>query len=172
MLLALFETDCETTSGCHPYVNLIGGGYCFSSNIICFLVGVAVCIGRIGIYCCLKTALAKIIKRDVELAGLAVCDTIEHPRLHLPSGTYSIEIRHNDKLRRKVPTLIPENVRRSAFPIIGIGNGPFSLIDGSINVGQHLMAGVLVESADTFARLIDRLDKVDRRGEKIMLVIL
>lgn len=104
--------------------------------------------------------------------GLAVCDTIEHPRLHLPSGTYSIEIRHNDKLRRKVPTLIPENVRRSAFPIIGIGNGPFSLIDGSINVGQHLMAGVLVESADTFARLIDRLDKVDRRGEKIMLVIL
>lgn len=64
-----------------------------------------------------------------------------------------------------------DDVRRSAFPIIGIGNGPFLLTDGSIIVGHRLMKGVLTHSSAVFAHLIDRLDKVANRRENITLII-
>ncbi len=108
---------------------------------------------------------------QLSINGSVICDTCEHPYHFLPNGIYRVEIRHNKQLRRKVPTLIPDNVRRSAFPIIGIGNGPFRLTNSSILIGQRLMAGVLTQSSDTFAHLIDRLDKGANRGDKIVLTI-
>lgn len=108
---------------------------------------------------------------QLSINGSVICDTCEHPHLHLPEGMYRVEIRHNRRLRRKVPTLMADDVRRSAFPIIGIGNGPFLLTDGSIIVGHRLMKGVLTHSSAVFAHLIDRLDKVANRRENITLII-
>ena len=58
------------------------------------------------------------------------------------------------------------------LPFIGIGNGPFRLTDGSIIVGQRLLAGVLIHSHDIFGKLIDRLDKERYRSRPILLTIL
>ena len=58
------------------------------------------------------------------------------------------------------------------LPFIGIGNGPYRLTDGSIIVGQRLLAGVLIHSHDIFGKLIDRLDKERYRSRPILLTIL
>lgn len=101
-----------------------------------------------------------------------VCDTIEHPYDHLPEGFYRIEIRHDSRLHRKVPVIMTPDAHHHHFPIIGIGNGPFLLTDGSINIGHRYIAGVVQQSSETFARLIDRLDKVANRGESITITII
>lgn len=108
------------------------------------------------------------------VAHQEVADTIEHPTCHLPCGTYQVVIRHNTRLRRKVPTLTGSDTfrfDRLRCPIIGIGNGPFKLTDGSINIGKAHIHGVVTHSNDTFCPLIDRLDKAFNRGESITLTI-
>lgn len=114
----------------------------------------------------------------LSINGMRICNTCEHPDSFLPSGKYKILITRNNQLRRKVPTILPPTTKvvppsrklRKA-PIIRIGNGPFSLLNGSIIIGKTYLAGVLVESATHFDRLIDRLDKAQRRGEAITLTI-
>lgn len=100
----------------------------------------------------------------LSIDGQPVCDSCEHPHNYIPPGTYSIRIAHNKALHRKVPTL-PNGA------IVRIGNGPFSLHDGSIIIGKSLFEGVLIDSAFHFNRLIDRLDKAQNRGDKITLTI-
>lgn len=114
----------------------------------------------------------------LSINGSRVCDTCEHPSKFLPTGNYQILIAHNNQLRRKVPTILPlfqEIMPTSGglkkAPFIRIGNGPFRLLNGSIIIGKTYLAGVLVESAFYFDRLIDRLDKVQNRGEAITLTI-
>jgi len=100
----------------------------------------------------------------LSINGRIVCATCEHPSKYLPPGTYEVVVAHNKKLRRKVPTL-PNGA------IIRIGNGPFKLRDGSILVGQTKAAGMVVNSAPYFNRIIDRLDKAQSRGAEITLSI-
>ncbi|MDO4496747.1 MAG: hypothetical protein Q4B58_02775 [Bacteroidales bacterium] len=121
-----------------------------------------------------------------------VCDTTEHPDLHLAVGTYRIVIATLPKLRRKVPFVVtPETFSqdyKSVIPsgkvlekhhtsYVGMGHGPFNLRQSNILVGERrkaddrILRGVLFKSEDTFARLIDRLDKAQCRSEEIMLTI-
>lgn len=103
-----------------------------------------------------------------------VCDTCEHPDKHIATGQYNVCIAHNKELRRKVPylTSCEASGNRGLPPFMRTGNGPFKLRDGSIIVGKHHIAGVLINSAKCFNRLIDRLDKAQSRNEKIKLHII
>ena len=100
----------------------------------------------------------------LSINGEYVCDTCEHPVNYMTAGKYNISIVTNKKLHRMAPT----------FPngaIIKPGNGPFSLTDGSIIVGKHALRGLLVETAECFSKLIDRLDKASNRNEEITITI-
>ena len=107
-----------------------------------------------------------------------VCHTVEHPIHHLPPGDYKVILLTHPHLRRKVPCLLPLKADTNqvhspiGLPFMGIGNGPFRLTDGSIIVGQRLLAGVLIHSHDIFGKLIDRLDKERYRSRPILLTIL
>ncbi len=103
-----------------------------------------------------------------------VCDICEHPVLHLPPGRYNIKVEYCQVLRRKAPVIeteLPPTNNGKNQPIIGIGNGPMALQDGTILVGRHYLDGVLMISHDTFAKLIDRLDKAQCRRVRMCLVI-
>ena len=56
-------------------------------------------------------------------------------------------------------------------PQIKIGNGVYNRTDGSIIIGERIVWGALIHSADHFNRLIDRLDKAQNRGETITVTI-
>ena len=56
-------------------------------------------------------------------------------------------------------------------PQIKIGNGVYNRTDGSIIIGERVVWGALIHSAEHFNRLIDRLDKAQNRGELITVTI-
>ena len=101
-----------------------------------------------------------------------VCDTCENLFDHIASGTYTVRLKHNRKLGRKVPYIIdndiPSDKSRSA-PFIRIGNGCMNLHDRSVIVGERILKGVLLHSSKCFSRIIDRLDKVQERGYPITI---
>ena len=79
-----------------------------------------------------------------------ICDTVEHPKHHLPGGKYEIELethpfRHGDG---------------------ALGSG-----DGKIIVGERLLAGVVTKSQATYDRLYERLKKAFQRKTKVRLLI-
>ena len=94
-----------------------------------------------------------------------ICATLEHPHNHLPTGKYGIEIEHNEKYERNLPTL-PNGAT------IRPGNGPFNLKDGSIIVGERYMLGVLFKSEAMFEKLFWRIWRNEKRGKKVELRIL
>ena len=94
-----------------------------------------------------------------------ICATLEHPHNHLPTGKYGIEIEHNGKYERNLPTL-PNGAT------IRPGNGPFNLKDGSIIVGERYMLGVLHETAQVSEKLYMRIKRCMARGKEVELRIL
>ena len=52
-----------------------------------------------------------------------------------------------------------------------IGNGPFTLKDGSIIVGKEYIPGLVIKSAQTFERLYNRIDKNMKRHKGVVLTI-
>lgn len=120
-----------------------------------------------------------------------VCDTCENDHYHLCTGTYHVSITHCQQYHRKMPVISIRDEPMTArchhcrkhpidsqhanlpyyCPLIKIGNGVAHRTDGSIIIGDQLLMGVVVNSADHFNRLIDRLDKAAQRGEEITLTI-
>lgn len=103
-----------------------------------------------------------------------VCDTAENIATALPVGTYDVEIIRDPVLRRKLPFIVSK-----VLPIKGElegvsirpGHGIFGTPKPHIIVGERIVAGCMKHSNETFARLIDRLDKCQLRKELITLTI-
>lgn len=96
-----------------------------------------------------------------------VCDTAENIATALPVGSYDVEIIRDPVLRRKLPFVINSRVQYSIRP----GHGIFGTPKHHIVVGERIVAGCMKHSNETFARLIDRLDKCQLRKEPITLTI-
>ena len=107
----------------------------------------------------------------IEINQKHVCDTVEHPQFLLPLGEYEVYFLKEDKHLSK--PLIKGNSERTRkrHPRFMPGNGPFWTKDGSIVVGEHAIAGVLIHSEKCFLRLSDRLKKCYKREEEITLTI-
>lgn len=115
------------------------------------------------------------VEGTIEIAGQKMCHTVEHPSKYLPTGIYNVKLQRDKRLGRKVPALMEDVdqpvVRRARFPMLRLGNGPFTSREGSITVGKWLMDGVVNHSAEIYDRLIDRLEKAERRHEQVGLLI-
>ena len=104
-----------------------------------------------------------------------ICDTVEHPRHHLPSGEYQItndkcQITNDhgsaDRQNCQMPHeewLIPSPFRH--------GDGALSSLHGEIIVGQSSIPGLVTRSAATYDRLYERLKKAFQRGTPVRLAI-
>ncbi len=97
-----------------------------------------------------------------------ICDSVEHPKRHLPAGEYIIsslgaegsslsETAHSERL------WLPFPFRH--------GDGALSLKHGEIIVGKHLLPGVVTVSQPTYDRLYERLKKAFQRGTPVRLTI-
>jgi len=90
-----------------------------------------------------------------------VCDTVEHPRFHLPAGEYQIT---NDKCQMTNGEWnIPSPFRH--------GDGALSSTHGEIIVGKFALPGLVTQSAATYQRLYERLKKAFQRGTPVHLYI-
>lgn len=113
----------------------------------------------------------------LSINGTFICDTTEHAFFRVATGTYRIGLRYNDFYRRKVPTLIPMNGHKhfgeedANGHCLTTGNGIFNKCDSRILLGTHIVPGCLRLSRDSFTRLYDRLDKSQRRGHEVMLMV-
>lgn len=114
------------------------------------------------------------VEGTLEIADQRVCHTVEHPDGYLTEGFYKVKLLHDKRSGRKVPALAGDDlpmVRRTRCPRLRLGNGPFTSREGSITVGKRLMAGVVNQSAEIYGRLIDRLEKAEKRQEPVKLLI-
>ena len=87
-----------------------------------------------------------------------VCDTVEHPTLHLQQGSYHITL----PLR--------EETEVGFFPFRH-GDGALALKQREIIVGRRLLPGVVTASQATYDRLYERLKKAFQRGTPVHLTI-
>lgn len=87
----------------------------------------------------------------IEISGICLASTTEHPIARLPPGEYPITLER---------------------PILKRGNGPFRNLDGSICVGQPNCMGCVIHSADTFRPIYARIQKSLKRGTSVTLIIL
>ena len=86
-----------------------------------------------------------------------VCDTVEHPTKHLPSGEYQISLPFKEGPGLDSP--------------FKHGDGAMGCTKGEIIVGKHLLPGVVTQSRATYQRLYERIRKARRRGSPIRLKI-
>lgn len=97
-----------------------------------------------------------------------ICDSVEHPKRHLPAGVYIIsslgaegsslsETAHSERLGLPFP--------------FRHGDGALSLKHGEIIVGKHLLPGVVTASQPTYDRLYERFKKAFQRNTPIRLTI-
>ena len=97
-----------------------------------------------------------------------ICDSVEHPKRHLPAGEYIIsslgaegsslsETAHSERLG------IPFPFRH--------GDGALGLKQREIIVGKHLLPGVVTQSQATYDHLYERLKKAFQRGTPVRLTI-
>lgn len=87
----------------------------------------------------------------IEISGKRLAHTTEHPLARLPPGEYPITLEHM---------------------ILKKGNGPFRNLDGSICVGQPHCMGCVINSADTFQPIYDRIQKSLKREIPVTLLIM
>lgn len=79
-----------------------------------------------------------------------LCDTVEHPRHHLPEGDYEI---------------------KREFCPFRHGDGALASTHGEIIVGENTIPGLVTKSQATYDRLYERLKKAFQRGTPIHLRI-
>ncbi len=93
-----------------------------------------------------------------------ICDTVEHPKNHLPAGNFVLSNDLKDKGHYTPYTL--------HFTQITHGDGALASIHGEIIVGKQLLPGVVTASQVTYDRLYERLKKAFQRGNTIRLKII
>ena len=97
-----------------------------------------------------------------------VCDTVEHPTRHLPSGEYIISSLSAGS------TLSLSVAAHSEWDIpcpFRHGDGALSRTHGEIIVGKFALPGLVTQSATTYQRLYERLKKAFQRGTPVHLYI-
>ena len=87
-----------------------------------------------------------------------ICDTVEHPERHLPSGEYQITLPFR------------EETEVGFFPFRH-GDGALALKHGEIIVGTYALPGVVTQSQPIYDRLYERLKKAFQRGTPVHLTI-
>lgn len=87
-----------------------------------------------------------------------ICDTVEHPKCHLPSGEYQITLPSR------------EETEVGFFPFRH-GDGALGLKNREIIVGKNLLPGVVTQSQPTYDRLYERLKKAWQRHTPVHLTI-
>ena len=107
------------------------------------------------------------------------CETLEHPTRHLRTGSYRLTLKMVPKLSDQELVVkgcaLKLVVKGSAF--ILPGNGPFTLKNGSIIVGQPMVAdniivtGLLSKSQETYNLLYDKVKECMENGEDIEVEI-
>ena len=97
-----------------------------------------------------------------------LCDTVEHPRHHLPEGDYIISslgaIGSSLSAAAHSKGNLPSPFRH--------GDGALASLHGEIIVGKQLLPGVVTASQATYDRLYERLKKTFQRGNTIGLRII
>ena len=98
-----------------------------------------------------------------------ICDTVEHPKIHLPAGEYQIT---ND------PYVISKSEESQATSKDSWIPSPFRHGDGAlasthceIIVGKSALPGVVTQSQATYDRLYERFKKAFQRGTPVRLII-
>ncbi|MBR2168382.1 MAG: hypothetical protein IJ920_08775 [Paludibacteraceae bacterium] len=96
-----------------------------------------------------------------------LCDTVEHPRHHLPEGDYIISslgaIGSSLSVAAHSKGNLPSPFRH--------GDGALASLHGEIIVGKQLLPGVVTQSQATYNHLYERLKKAFQRGNTIRLRI-
>ena len=96
-----------------------------------------------------------------------ICETVEHPKRHLPAGEYVIS-----SLGASGSSFSEAAHSESAIPFpFRHGDGALSLKHGEIIVGRQLLPGVVTASQATYDRLYERLKKAFQRGTPVRLTI-
>ena len=90
-----------------------------------------------------------------------VCDTVEHPRFHLPAGEY--QMTNDQSQMTNGEWTIPSPFRH--------GDGALGLKNREIIVGKYLLPGVVTQSQPIYDRLYERLKKAFQRGTPVRLTI-
>ena len=97
-----------------------------------------------------------------------LCDTVEHPRHHLPEGDYIISslgaIGSSFSSAAHSEGNLPSPFRH--------GDGALASLHGEIIVGKQLLPGVVTASQATYDHLYERLKKAFQRGNTIRLRII
>ena len=98
-----------------------------------------------------------------------LCDTVEHPRHHLPEGDYIITSLSAGSASPFSAAAHSEG--RLSFPFRH-GDGALASLHGEIIVGKQLLPGVVTASQATYNNLYERLKKAFQRGNTIRLRII
>ena len=97
-----------------------------------------------------------------------LCDTVEHPRHHLPEGDYIITSLSAGSASPLSAAAHSEGNLPSPFRP---GDGALASLHGEIIVGKQLLPGVVTASQATYDHLYERLKKAFQRGNTIHLRI-
>ena len=97
-----------------------------------------------------------------------VCDTVEHPRFHLPAGVYTISSLSAESMSPLSGADHSEGDLPSPFRH---GDGAWASRHGEIIVGKTTIPGLVTQSQATYDRLYERLKKVFQRGTTVRLKI-
>ena len=97
-----------------------------------------------------------------------ICDTVEHPTKHLPSGEYIISSLGAEGLSFSEAAhsewhSLPQPFRH--------GDGALALKQREIIVGKQLLPGVVTQSQAIYDRLYERLKKAFQRNTPVRLTI-
>jgi hypothetical protein len=98
-----------------------------------------------------------------------VCDTVEHPKMHLPAGEYQIT---------NAPCVVSkseesQNANKEQWILFPFrhGDGALASTHCEIIVGKSALPGVVTQSQAIYDRLYERLKKAFQRGTPIRLTI-
>ena len=114
-----------------------------------------------------------------------LCDTVEHPRHHLPEGDYIITSLSAGSASPLSAAAHSEGNLPSPFRpasggknscglsrgLLRHGDGALASLHGEIIVGKQLLPGVVTASQATYDHLYERLKKAFQRGNTIHLRI-
>lgn len=97
-----------------------------------------------------------------------ICDTVEHPRFHLPAGVYTISSLSAESMSPLSGADHSEGDLPSPFRH---GDGALASRHGEIIVGKTALPGLVTQSQATYDRLYERLKKAWQRHTPIHLTI-
>lgn len=103
--------------------------------------------------------------------GKYLCDTTEHPRLHLPVGVYEVKLKRRKVYGCKVPCLFSLNKEKNVQAAIFHGNGMAKCRDMRIYVGEFRVSGLLTNGALNYMTLYELIDSELRSGNCVRLRI-